>query len=317
MDTSNSNQKGKSILSRISLDQFVAAIVSLGDRANQLVRETWRLNVNTNSPSSLWGEIIDKLELDHSEKTRHALYHLLRSKTHNVGKLVEEKKRTINRDEDDSNMNQREKNGEEDSDINQREENSVQERNNSILLPDPSLPLPQRPNTRGNKTNNDDDKKKKKIIVSEMSVVFTADEWKNAFSRTRQKMKDDWFDIFNDKLKSSGIECVPKFKTPYIKEGKRKRNCRFFGCFAKCTIGICERIYQMILQTEPSDNSSILFLVRMFGEVNHNVDIATAARKLRGKERFLIGKKFYFIYFENFSEHDMYFQESEQMKLVL
>jgi len=307
MNTDISNQKGKSILSQISVDEFVAAIVSLGDRSKQLIHETWRLNLETKSSSSLWGEIIDKLELDHSEKTRHALYHLLRSKIHKVGELVEQKKRTINREE----------NGEDNSEINQREENSVPEKNNLILLPDPSLPLPQRPNTRDNQANNVNEKKKKKLIVSEMSVVFTADEWKNAFSRTNQEMKDDWTKIFNAKLKSSGIECVLKFKTPYIKEGERKRNCRFFGCFAKCTISICERVYQMILQSEPSENSSTLFLVRIFGEQNHNVDIATGTRQLQGTERFLVGKKFYSIYFENFSKHDMYFQESEQMILVL
>jgi hypothetical protein len=83
-----------------------------------------------------------------------------------------------------------------------------------------------------------------------MSVVFTADEWKNAFSRTNQEMKDDWTKIFNAKLTSSGIECVLKFKTPYIKEGERMRNCRFCGCFAKCTISICKRVYQMIIQSE-------------------------------------------------------------------
>jgi hypothetical protein len=63
MNTSISNQKGKSILSQISLGEFVAAIVSLGDRSNQLIDETWRLNLKTKSSSSLWGEIINKLGL--------------------------------------------------------------------------------------------------------------------------------------------------------------------------------------------------------------------------------------------------------------
>jgi hypothetical protein len=68
MDTSDSNKKGKSILSRICLDQFVAAIASLGDRSDHLISETSRLNTKTKSPSSLWGEIINKLGLDHNEK---------------------------------------------------------------------------------------------------------------------------------------------------------------------------------------------------------------------------------------------------------
>jgi hypothetical protein len=63
MNTSISNEKGKSVLSQISLGGFVAAIVSLGDRSNQLIDETWRLNLKTKSSSSLWGEIINKLGL--------------------------------------------------------------------------------------------------------------------------------------------------------------------------------------------------------------------------------------------------------------
>jgi hypothetical protein len=165
------------------------------------------------------------------------LYNLLRSTTHDIGKLVEEKKRVINRDE----------NGENDGDIDQGEETSVPEGNNSILLPDPSLPLPPRPNTLTNQANNVDEKRKTKSIDGELSIYFTINEWKDVVSNSGRRMKDDWTKVFSDKLESNGIKYVLKFKTSYFKGGERKRNCTFFGCHAKCTIDMCERRYQMIL----------------------------------------------------------------------
>jgi hypothetical protein len=296
MTNKGSNEKGKNIWSNIDLEQLVAAIASLGDRTDQLTKETWRLSVKTTSGDSLWGEVINKLKQDHNEKIRHFLYNVWHLNRHKIRQLVEKKKREFDRNENDGN----------DGVTAESENPSVPERTDSILLPDPSLPLPQPPNTRANQANNANDKKTKSILVGQISFHFTNEEWKDAFSFTGQKMKEDWTKLFYNKLTSSGITCSVKFKTPYIKEGKRKRNCRFFCCYAKCTIGKCERIYQMILQTKPNENlKTIHFLVRIYNEENHNIDIATDARQLQGTERFLSGKKSCSIYFEKFSEHEM------------
>jgi hypothetical protein len=92
MTTSNLIEEGKSIWSRINLDQLVAAIASLLDRTDHLKDETWRLNDKTKTPSSLWHEVIDKLDLDQSESTRQALYKIWHSDRHRIKKLVEKKK---------------------------------------------------------------------------------------------------------------------------------------------------------------------------------------------------------------------------------
>ncbi|CAF4964979.1 unnamed protein product, partial [Rotaria socialis] len=46
-----------------------------------------------------------------------------------------------------------------------------------------------------------------------------------------------------------------------------------------------------ILRHQPDENSSVLFLVRVFGEENHNPAIETASRNLTGKHRLDVGKK--------------------------
>ncbi|CAF4112864.1 unnamed protein product [Rotaria sordida] len=281
MTDSNSNKKGKDIWSRITLGQLVAAIQSLGDRVDQLEHETWRLNIKTRCPSSLWGEVIDKLNLRHDEKTRHSLYNIWCLDRHEIQKLVGKKKKIHDGTEKDGC----------ESNIDDKEQNSVSEGKNLPLPSNLSLPLPTWPNTRANKQENIDENNPKNVFVGEISLAFTFVEWKNAFSRTDQKMKDDWTDIFYEKLKASGIRCSTKFKTPTIKKGKRKQNCQYFCCYATCTIGKCPRKYQITLRHLPDQNSSVLFLVRFFGQENHNPVIKTAARKVSGKKRLLIGKR--------------------------
>jgi hypothetical protein len=113
------------------------------------------LNHKTRSPRSLWGEFIYNLDLDQSEVTRQALYKIWRSDRHEISGLVEKKKRTIIINEND---------GDEGS-------VSVPEEENSVLLPDPSLPLPQRPNTRASEKENDNDNSNQSSVETEISVV--------------------------------------------------------------------------------------------------------------------------------------------------
>jgi hypothetical protein len=155
MAQSNSKKKDKNIGSRSTLDELATAIASLGNRTDQRKDEIWGLNHKTRSPRSLWGEFIYNLDLDHSEVTRQVLYKIWRSDGHEISGLVEKKKRTIIINEND---------GDEGS-------VSVPEEENSVLLPDPSLPLPQRPNTRASEKENDNDNSNQSSVETEISVV--------------------------------------------------------------------------------------------------------------------------------------------------
>ena len=278
MTDSNSNNRGKGILSRISSDDFVVAVANLGNRVKELKGETWRLNIKTKPSSSIWSEVINKLQLNHDENTRHALYDILHSKRYNIDKLMEKKKCVDNGKNFDRDNNI----------IYTKEEQSILEEKN--LVSEPSLPLPPRPQTRTCIQKNEIDNIIHKSYNTEISTVFTIEEWKDTFSRTHQKMEPNWTDIFYKNLTVSGIKCPLKFKTPYIKQGMRKQRCRFFCCYATCTISMCSRKYQITLQQQPNENSSVVLLVRIYGEENHNSTVETSARQLRGENRLLIGK---------------------------
>lgn len=291
MTNSKSDKKRKNIWSRITFDQFVDTVATLGDRTSQLKGKTWRLNVKTGAPNSLWGEVINKLKLDDNEGIRHALYDVWHSDRRDVQELVERKKRII-----DGNKSDGDRHDGDDGSIDVTETIPVQAGNNPILHPDPSLPLPQRPDTRASRKANADDNSTKRYFVGEVSMVLSPGEWKNAFSSTDQKMKPDWMDIFVEKLTPSITECSVNFKSPYIKKGERKGVCKFFCFYALCSIGKCKRKYQVSLRNQPDTNSTALFLVRIFGELNHDVSNGTSARPLRGKKRLLVGKKFYYVF---------------------
>jgi hypothetical protein len=277
----NSNETGKTIWSYVTLGELVDAIASLGDRLAQLKDETWRINDKTSSSSSLWNQVIDKCKhLKHNEQTRISLYKIWRVNRHKIRDLVEEKQSPRDRNQDPRNDN----------------DASVAERNSPVLLPDPSLPLPERPNTRVNQAKNADDNDNQSSVVREGCISFTPIEWKNVFSRTNQKMKPGWRKAFYDKLTSIGIKCSVSIEKPHIKKGKRKRNCKFFGFNGTCTIGICPRMYQVILQNEPDGVLSALFLVKIYKEENHDRNIETSALQLRGEERLLVGKKFHCLF---------------------
>jgi hypothetical protein len=200
--------------------------------------------------------------------------------------VVERKKRIIDGDKSDGN----------DGNIDLTEKISVKARNNPNLHPDPSLPLPQRPDTRANRKESADDNSTKSEFIGEVSMFFSPSEWKNAFSRTDQKMKPDWTDIFVEKLTPSIAQCSINFKAPYIKKGERQGVCQFFCFYALCTIGKCKRKYQTSLRNQPDTNSTALFPVRIYGELNHDVNNGTSTRQLRCKNRLLVGTKFYYVF---------------------
>ncbi|CAF4142343.1 unnamed protein product, partial [Rotaria sordida] len=61
------------IWSKISRQQFISAVNELGPDKEQLDVETWRLNDFTHSKESVWGRLILKLNLNHTENIRHSL----------------------------------------------------------------------------------------------------------------------------------------------------------------------------------------------------------------------------------------------------
>ncbi|CAF1460381.1 unnamed protein product [Adineta ricciae] len=161
-----------------------------------------------------------------------------------------------------------------------------------VLLPESSLPLVQPPLTRAHEKNEDNiEIHGENSFIGQISIVFSTTEWKDAFSRTHQKMKADWTTTFNKKLTNNGtgITCTLKFKTPYFKTGERKKNCRDFSCTITCTIKGCKRKYIMECEFLPDDNPSVLFLVKIFGKQDHTNGPST--RKLNGKDRMLVGER--------------------------
>ena len=80
------------------------------------------------------------------------------------------------------------------------------------------------------------------------------------------------------------------FRKAHIKTGTRKQACRFFWCRADCSISICRRSFIIILNNQPDENASALFLVRIIVEENHDAETATHVRQLRGKDRMIVGK---------------------------
>ncbi|CAM4750759.1 unnamed protein product [Rotaria magnacalcarata] len=274
----NPNRNGKDVWSRITLEELVGAIASLEDRVHDLQDETWRLNGRNNSSGSLWGEVIDRLKLAHDEKIRHSLYNIWNNNRHNIQKLVARRKREMHMSVNTADQAQSENDG-------------TSEKNKLSLHPDPSLPLPEHPNTRTYAAKNKEETTVKNSNTNHFSLAFSAVEWKETFSRTHQKMKDNWTITFYNKLTLSQVTCPVKFMAPYIKKGKRKRACRFFCCYAICILSMCSRRYQISLQEPPDENSSALFLVKAYGEENHDVNKEIAARQLDGVQRLLVGKR--------------------------
>ena len=283
MPRSKSDGKDRNVWSLMTLEALVGAIATLGDRIDQLRSETWRLNERTRSSGSLWSAVIENLELENNENIRHSLYNIWRAERYDLVNLVKNKRKATDRTQ----IN------EVDDAIDEIVGNSVLSAIDSSMPLDPSLPLPERPNTRAYANENIADDKMTNANTNTLSLVLTLHEWKSVFSRTHQKMKKDWADVFYKKLTLSAIQCPVNFKSPYIKKGKRKQACQFFCCQAQCAISMCSRRYRISLQDQPGDNCSALFLVNISGEENHDRHVETSSRQLRGKHRLDIGEKFW------------------------
>ena len=276
MTEKKAGKEVKNIWSLITVEQLAIAIASLGNCIKTLEEETWRLSTETKLSTSLWAQVIEKLGIDHNEKYRHSLYNIWHSKNDTTKNLKERIDTLVVNENTDE--------------INATAEVSIISESIPNLQPDASLPLPQKPKTRANKSKNANNNATKNLITGEVSFILTASEWKAAFSRTRQEMNKGWTKIFSTKMVPCGIKCAIAVKKHHIKKGERKTICKSFWCRARCTNSDCTRSYFITLRNQPDIYTSVLFHVRIYGTENHNRDKQTMACQLRGEERYLVGK---------------------------
>ena len=221
------------------------------------------------------------MTIDNTPERRHCLYNIWHSKDHKIHKLVRQELYRKNRNII----------GEDDGNTNGTDEVSVLKENNLHLLANPSLPLPKRPMTRAKKGHIDNGDDAELSTNSETSFILTPIEWKTVFSRSQQKLNDEWRNILSKKLSSCGITCSVRFVKAHVKEGERKQQCKYFWCRAKCTGECCERSYLIRLKDQVDLNTSAIFHVKISGKENHNAKVETMRRQLTGEERYRVGKK--------------------------
>ncbi|CAF3963280.1 unnamed protein product [Rotaria sordida] len=224
--------------------------------SNKKDHETWRLNAETKLSTSLWAQVIKKLGIDNTEQRRNSLYNIWHLKRHKIVQLVEIELKRKNRNIIDG----------DDGDISRIEEVSVREDNNAHLLPDPSLPLPEPPNTRTKQPGTINGNNTECSIVSETSFILTPSEWKAAFSCAQKKLNDGWTKIFYDKIIPCGITC-------------------------SCTGKYCTRSYLIKLTDQADFNTSPILHVQISGTERHDAKIETMSRQLCGEERYRVGER--------------------------
>lgn len=272
-----STAKEKTLWDQIDLSQLKTAIVSLGDRIQELNTESWRINGQKQQHNSIWNQLCTLLELEASEKNRRSLYNVWQRNRYQIKEMVE----------------MLPTNNKENMDIIASETNSVNDKKQTPLEAQVSSPINARSKKSGLRSSSYDKNSVQEDENNERSLLFSAIEWKMVFSRTHQEMKPEWQKVFQNKLKDNGFVCAVNFRIPIFKKGQRKKNCRFFCCYGECKMKICGRKFQIILQQEPSATGApILFLIRTVGKENHDSDRETAALSLRGTEREAVGSYF-------------------------
>ncbi|CAF1504788.1 unnamed protein product [Adineta ricciae] len=269
----------KNIWSLITITQLVSAIASLGDRVDELGEETWRLNANFNIQSSLWTEVMTKLEIEHTERLRHSLYNIWRSDSYNIHALVEKETRIVKHNDIDRNDTEEEK------------KSTALKKKKVKLVPDRSVPIPDQPNTRANKAEQSDENGKQNSTIEKLTFVMSPVEWKTAFSNSQKKMNDGWRKIFSEIIRTHGIVCNLRFGKPYILKGTRKRVCKPFWCCAVCTSSECTRSYRITLENKPDVYTAALFLMKISGVEKHTSETEIMTQQLRGAERLRVGER--------------------------
>ncbi|CAF1494193.1 unnamed protein product [Adineta ricciae] len=134
------------------------------------------------------------------------------------------------------------------------------------LVSVPSIPIPERPNTRnnGNQQNNDHS-----VPVQKVSFMLTPTEWKAAYSQSKKKMNPE--DIYQ--------------------KVQEKKNSKPFWCRGNCKGSECTRSYYITLENKPDIYTSALFMMEISGIEKHNPETETMTRQLRGVERLNVGER--------------------------
>ena len=313
MSTSDRNKKHESgnIWSRMTLDQFVTAVASLGDRVKKLRSESWRVKDHTGESNSVWNFLINQLGLDRNEKTRHALYNLLYRKRDKLRNRIKEelieKGVDINEVYSDTST--------ESATI------SIEENGGLHLQPVISAPLPEPecPNTRSyrNKqiSNDDINNDNNSLQEYEAAFILTPHEWHKIFSYTNNGLRDEWTNTVADKLKDEcGVTCALVGFRYHFKGGSRKQTSNYLRINAHCKNSECERRVKVTLREYAEQGTSPMFRVAITGRVKHDCD-KKMWRHLTGEERRRVGKNvlcclyyritsLFLVYFRRTSEPD-------------
>jgi hypothetical protein len=122
------------------------------------------------------------------------------------------------------------------------------------------------------------------------------DEWRRFYDLKTAKVADNWSNQLATYITRIGITCTVAFKKHHEKKKEsRKKNCNLFSCHGRCMIKLCPIHLRIIVEEEPKNKTSpSVFTVYVFGDANHNREIATAQRPLRGLERSAMGMCFIF-----------------------
>ena len=176
------------------------------------------MNSETKLPTSLWAQVIEKLGINHTERTHQSLYKIWRLKRQNIDELVENELKRNNGNLIDWDS----------GDINRIKEVCVQKDSKSQLLPVSSLPLPEPPKTRTNQGKTVNGNRIERSINDETAFSLTPGEWKLAFSSSQKKLNDGWTKLFSEKLESREITCSVSFYRAHVKERKKKMALSIF-----------------------------------------------------------------------------------------
>lgn len=124
-----------------------------------------------------------------------------------------------------------------------------------------------------------------------LHFTLNYDEWRRFYDPKTAKVDENWPNQLASHVTRIGITCSLVFKRHHEKKkDSRKKNCNLFTCLGRCTIGLCPVELRIVVEEEPKNKTSpSVFTVYQFGDVNHDREIATAGRPLRGLERSIMG----------------------------
>ena len=195
MARARSKEKRETLWEKINLSQLKTAILSLGDRIQEMNTETWRTNERRNGIDSIWNHLCTLLDLETSESNRRSLYNNWRRNRQQIKQLVGMESTDDGRNRDNI----------------ENESISADSQTHTPLQGVVSSPIPVRAKRSGLRSSNSNDNGIDDDENGESLIIFSFAEWKAAFSRTHQNMKPEWRAVFRKKLEESGSVCTVNF----------------------------------------------------------------------------------------------------------